>query len=173
MSRLPVAAMQRARVGRATLSRSFASAPVSEMRKGHEVDASKVLPLLVESGGLTAQEASAPLDIKQFGHGQSNPTYLLNVGKRPLVLRKQPPGKLLRGAHAVDREFACMSALSSTDVPVPRMLLFVDDAELLGTPFFVCDYVAVRLPGARRTPHWRACAHTYTPQRPSSHAPHE
>jgi hypothetical protein len=57
-------------------------------------------------------------------------------------VRKQlPPGKLLRGAHAVDREFMAMSALKTTAVPVPKTLLFVEDAEVLGTPFFVCEYV--------------------------------
>ena len=61
------------------------------------------------------------------------------------MLRKQPPGKLLRGAHAVDREFQCMTALGEfTSVPVPKMRLFVEDAEVLGTPFFVCDYVTGR-----------------------------
>ena len=124
--------------------RSFSSAAVADVRKGMEIDASKVLPLLVANGSVTSAEAAAPLDVKQFGHGQSNPTYLVNVGSRPLVLRKQPPGKLLRGAHAVDREFMCMSALGPTEVPVPKMLLFSEDAELLGTPFLVCEYVAGR-----------------------------
>lgn len=52
------------------------------------------------------------LSSKQFQHGQSNPTYLLEVGGQRLVLRKQPPGKLLASAHAVDREFKVLAALS-------------------------------------------------------------
>ena len=51
------------------------------------------------------------------------------------MLRKQPPGKLLKGAHAVDREFRVFSALADTDVPVPKMLLFCDDPDIIGTPF--------------------------------------
>ena len=123
---------------------SIAAAATSAVRSGHEVDVDRVLPLLVDAGGLSAAEAAADVSVRQFGHGQSNPTYLLSLGDRNLVLRKQPPGKLLRGAHAVDREFTVMSALATTDVPVPRMLLYVDDAELLGTPFFVSEFVAGR-----------------------------
>ncbi|KOO26897.1 aminoglycoside phosphotransferase, partial [Chrysochromulina tobinii] len=115
--------------------------PTTAVRKGHEIDVSKVLPLLREAGGISAAEAAALPELKQFGHGQSNPTYLLTLGARRLVVRKQPPGKLLRGAHAVDREFMAMSALKTTAVPVPKTLLFVEDAEVLGTPFFVCEYV--------------------------------
>ena len=127
------------------LSRTFSTAagppPTTAVRKGHEIDVSKVLPLLREAGGISAAEAAALPELKQFGHGQSNPTYLLTLGARRLVVRKQPPGKLLRGAHAVDREFMAMSALKTTAVPVPKTLLFVEDAEVLGTPFFVCEYV--------------------------------
>ena len=139
------AARRHAAVRVASSSRLFSSEAVSDVRKGMDIDVSKVLPLLVNNGSITAAHAAAPLEIKQFGHGQSNPTYLLNFGnERPLVLRKQPPGKLLRGAHAVDREFTCMSALAGTDVPVPKMLLFSEDADVVGTPFLVCDYVAGR-----------------------------
>lgn len=75
---------------------------------------------------------------------------------RKLVLRKQPPGKLLRGAHRVDREFAAMQALAASGggVPVPKPHLLCDDASVIGTPFFVYDYVAgaihkdPRMPGA-------------------------
>lgn len=55
-----------------------------------------------------------PLHSKQFQHGQSNPTYLLEAGNQRLVLRKQPPGRLLASAHAVDREFRVLSALAQT-----------------------------------------------------------
>ena len=79
---------------------------------------------------------ACPRRIKQFNKGQSNPTYFIEdtAGDR-WVLRKQPPGKLLKGAHAVDREFRVFSALADTDVPVPKMLLFCDDPDIIGTPF--------------------------------------
>ena len=130
-----------AALSRRTFSTAAGPPPTTAVRKGHEIDVSKVLPLLREAGGISAAEAAALPELKQFGHGQSNPTYLLTLGARRLVVRKQPPGKLLRGAHAVDREFMAMSALKTTAVPVPKTLLFVEDAEVLGTPFFVCEYV--------------------------------
>lgn len=85
------------------------------VRKGHELDVSRVLPLLKHQGVI--ESVDVPVEVGQFSHGQSNPTYLLSLGtegeagSQKLVLRKQPPGKLLRGAHAVDREYQCMTAL--------------------------------------------------------------
>ena len=144
--------LRRCFAARAASRRLFSAAAAdlspatTAVRKGHEIDVSKVLPLLQEAGALDAATPLSSLEVSQFSHGQSNPTYLLSVdGQKKLVLRKQPPGKLLRGAHAVDREYAAMTALGQhTSVPVPAMRLFVDDAEVLGTPFFVCDYVAGR-----------------------------
>jgi acyl-CoA dehydrogenase family protein 10 len=127
--------------------------PTTGVRKGHELDVSKVLPLLAEAGAIPS--ATAACEVSQFSHGQSNPTYLLDVGGQRLVLRKQPPGKLLRGAHAVDREYTAMSALQSTAVPVPATRLFVHDTDVLGTPFLVCDYVSGRFfkdPSMRAAP---------------------
>ena len=62
------------------------------------------------------------LQLQQFEGGQSNPTYLLSVGRERAVLRKKPPGQLLKSAHQVDREYRVMRALRDTDVPVPEML---------------------------------------------------
>ncbi|MEM9580794.1 MAG: phosphotransferase family protein, partial [Pseudomonadota bacterium] len=83
--------------------------------------------------------------MEKFSDGQSNPTYLLTSGARKFVLRAKPPGKLLKSAHAVDREFRVMSALAATDVPVPRMLHLSDDESPLGTQFFVMDYLDGRI----------------------------
>ncbi|KAF8061385.1 Acad10 [Scenedesmus sp. PABB004] len=94
------------------------------------------------------------LSIRQFQHGQSNPTYLLQLGDQRLVLRKQPPGKLLASAHAVDREFRVLAALAGTRVPVPRALALCADRGVLGTPFYVMSFASgtiftdPRLPGA-------------------------
>jgi len=57
-----------------------------------------------------------------------------------MVLRKQPPGKLLASAHAVDREYRVLSALASTPVPVPKPLLMCNDRAVLGTPFYVMEF---------------------------------
>ena len=61
--------------------------------------------------------------IEQFKGGQSNPTYKITTANKKFVLRRKPPGKLLPSAHAVDREYKVITALNSTDVPVPRLSL--------------------------------------------------
>lgn len=71
--------------------------------------------------------------------GQSNPTFFVTYAGRRMVLRKQPSGPILRGAHAVDREFRVLDALSKTTVPVPQPLLFHADPALLGTPFYLME----------------------------------
>ncbi|MEM1079422.1 MAG: phosphotransferase family protein [Pseudomonadota bacterium] len=81
--------------------------------------------------------ADAPPEIARISGGQSNPTFFVTHGDRQLVLRKQPPGPLLKGAHAVDREFRVLRALAGTDVPVPEALAFEADPKVLGTPFYV------------------------------------
>jgi aminoglycoside phosphotransferase (APT) family kinase protein len=86
-----------------------------------------------------------PFSILQFEGGQSNPTFLLDCGDHKYVLRKKPPGKLLPSAHQVDREYRVMKALEHTDVPVPRMVLLCEDEEVIGTTFFVMEYVDGRL----------------------------
>lgn len=77
--------------------------------------------------------------------GQSNPTFFVTFGDRELVLRKRPSGQLLPSAHAIDREFRVQSALQSSDVPVPRMLLYHPEADLIGTSFYVMDRVHGRI----------------------------
>jgi len=87
----------------------------------------------------------APLSVRQFEGGQSNPTFLLSSPSGEWVLRKQPPGRLLPSAHAVDREFRVLRALADTGVPVPRALLYCSDASVIGTPFYVMEFLAGRV----------------------------
>jgi len=83
--------------------------------------------------------------VRQFPGGQSNPTYLLTTPLRRYVLRRKPPGNLLPSAHAVDREYRVMLALADhTDVPVARPRILCLDPSIIGTEFFVMDYVAGR-----------------------------
>lgn len=77
--------------------------------------------------------------------GQSNPTYLLDDGKRRFVLRQKPPGQLLASAHAIDREFRVMHALRDSEVPVPHMRAFCEDASLVGTPFYLMEFLEGRV----------------------------
>ena len=83
--------------------------------------------------------------IDKFSDGQSNPTYRLTSGRRQFVLRAKPPGKLLKSAHAVDREYRVMRALWETDVPVPKVLHLSGEDSPLGTQFLVMEMVAGRI----------------------------
>jgi aminoglycoside phosphotransferase (APT) family kinase protein len=86
-----------------------------------------------------------PIRVQQFVHGQSNPTYLLETGNERYVLRRKPPGALLPSAHAVDREFRVMRALLPTEVPVPRTFCYCEEPSVIGTAFFVMEYVEGRV----------------------------
>src|SRR5205823_157523 len=66
-------------------------------------------------------------------------------GEHRYVLRRKPPGALLPSAHAVDREFRVLSALAATAVPVPRTVLLCDDASVIGTAFYLMEYVEGRI----------------------------
>lgn len=90
--------------------------------------------------------AAGTITVRQFQGGMSNPTFLVTLGDgRRLVLRKKPPGKLLPRAHAVDREYRIMRALDGTAVPTPRMLAYCEDISVIGSEFFVMDFVAGRI----------------------------
>ncbi|HXG02123.1 MAG TPA: phosphotransferase [Candidatus Binatia bacterium] len=93
-----------------------------------------------------------PLTVRQFRGGQSNPTYYLDTPGRAYVLRRKPPGKLLPSAHAVDREYRVMTALAGTGVPVPRTYLLCEDPDVIGTVFYVMEYVEGRVLADPRLP---------------------
>src|SRR3954463_13146737 len=88
---------------------------------------------------------SGPLTVEQFRGGQSNPTYKLVTPARAYVLRRKPPGKLLPGAHAVDREYRGLAALAGQGFPVPRVHGLCTDESVIGTPFYVMDMVEGRI----------------------------
>ncbi len=88
---------------------------------------------------------SGPATLKQFQGGQSNPTYLITTSERKFVLRKKPPGKLLPSAHQVEREFQVMRALAGSGVPVPSARLLCEDERVIGTSFYVMDFVDGRV----------------------------
>jgi aminoglycoside phosphotransferase (APT) family kinase protein len=86
-----------------------------------------------------------PLQVRQFRGGQSNPTYLLQADSGRYVLRRKPPGKLLKSAHAVDREYRVISALYGADFPVPRPYVLCEDDIVIGTAFYIMEYVEGRI----------------------------
>ncbi|WP_305968837.1 MULTISPECIES: phosphotransferase family protein [unclassified Mameliella] len=85
-----------------------------------------------------------PLRAEKFDLGQSNPTFRLDSPSGRYVLRRKPPGKLLKSAHAVDREFRVQTALAGTGVPVPKMLALCQDDAVLGSTFYIMEHVVGR-----------------------------
>ncbi len=114
---------------------------LTEVRAEHQIDRLALLQYMrSQMDGITDD-----LTIRQFEGGQSNPTFLLESADRRWVLRKKPPGVLLKSAHAVEREYRVMKGLGPTNVPVPRMELLCEDESVIGTPFFVMEWVEGRI----------------------------
>ncbi|CAE6855012.1 hypothetical protein R75465_07369 [Paraburkholderia aspalathi] len=88
---------------------------------------------------------SGPVTAQKFPGGQSNPTFLLRAASGEYVLRRQPSGPLLKSAHAVDREFRVLDALSRTDVPVARAYHLCEDRDVIGTMFYVMSFEQGRI----------------------------
>lgn len=84
---------------------------------------------------------AGPLEASKFEGGQSNPTFLLKTPAKNYVLRRKPPGVLLKSAHAVDREFRVQKALAGSKVPVAKMHLLCEDDDVIGSAFYVMDHV--------------------------------
>ena len=95
---------------------------------------------------------AGPLTVRQFRGGQSNPTYYVRTPRQEYVLRRKPPGKLLPSAHAVDREYRVITALAGSGVPVPRTYALCEDPAVIGTPFYVMQYVHGRVLSDPRLP---------------------
>jgi aminoglycoside phosphotransferase (APT) family kinase protein len=86
-----------------------------------------------------------PLTVEQFQGGQSNPTYRLTTPERQYVLRRKPPGRLLPSAHAVDREYRIITALAASEVPVAKTHGLCTDDSVIGTAFYLMDFVQGRI----------------------------
>src|SRR6266853_3736472 len=112
-----------------------------DVKAGHDFDARRLEAFLRKA----VVGFEGPLSVKQFESGQSNLTYLLRTPTRSYVLRRKPPGKLLKSAHAVDREFRVMRALGSVGFPVPEVLVLCEDESIVGTMFYVMAHVPGRV----------------------------
>jgi aminoglycoside phosphotransferase (APT) family kinase protein len=111
------------------------------VREGHRFDVAR-LQRYMEAH---VEGFSGALEVEEFKGGQSNPTYRLSAGGRRYVLRRKPPGKLLPSAHAVDREYRVITALGDTDVPVPRTYALCEDESVVGTAFYLMEFVEGRI----------------------------
>ncbi len=88
---------------------------------------------------------AGPLTVEQFKGGQSNPTYRLTTPERAYVLRRKPPGEILPGAHAIEREARVLQALKRVDFPVAEVYAVCVDDGIIGTPFYVMEYIEGRI----------------------------
>lgn len=114
---------------------------VTDVREQHRFDESR----LDEWLRTTVPGFEGPLKVAQFRGGQSNPTYRLTTPGANYVLRRKPPGELVRGAHAVDREARVMTALRKAEVPVPEVIAECHDESVIGTPFYLMEMVEGRI----------------------------
>jgi aminoglycoside phosphotransferase (APT) family kinase protein len=124
-----------------TIDRQQVFSGTKEAASALALDAAKLEAYLAAQ----VQSFAGPLTVKQFKGGQSNPTYLLETPARRYVLRRKPPGKLLPSAHAVDREFRVIGALSRQGFPVAAPIVFCADETVAGTPFYVMSFVDGRV----------------------------
>ncbi len=88
---------------------------------------------------------NGPLKAEKFAGGQSNPTFKISAGSGEYVLRRKPPGELLKSAHAVDREYRVLSALADTDVPVAQVYHLCEDDAIIGSMFYLMEYMQGRV----------------------------
>lgn len=124
---------------------SLEGLPVIEVTPAHRFDPAPLEAYLRRA----IEDFGDNMKVLQFQGGASNPTFLITTegadGPRRYVLRKKPPGQLLASAHQVDREYRIMKALSQTDVPVPVMRTLCEDPEVMGTTFYVMDFLPGRI----------------------------
>jgi aminoglycoside phosphotransferase (APT) family kinase protein len=124
---------------------TIAGSPVVEVAAAHRFDIGALDAYL----RTRIEDFGQGLSVRQFQGGVSNPTFLLTTegegGPKRYVMRKKPPGQLLASAHQVDREFRIMRALASTGVPVPTMRVLCEDDSIIGTAFYVMDFLQGRI----------------------------
>ena len=122
-------------------SRQELNSGVGEIRAGLGFDEGALSEWLAAN----VEGFRGPLTVRQFNGGQSNPTYKLETPGQTYVLRRKPPGLLLKSAHAVDREYKVMTALHAAGFPAPRTFGLCTDDAVIGTWFYVMDCVDGRI----------------------------
>jgi len=114
---------------------------VGMVRETYELDAEKLARWMSQH----VDGFAGPIVVEQFKGGQSNPTYKLNTPRRAYVLRRKPPGQLLKGAHAVDREARVITALQGVGFPVPHIYALCIDAAVIGSWFYIMEWIEGRI----------------------------
>jgi len=114
---------------------------MTEANPAFDIDGDKLAAYLKQR----VPDFRGPLKATKFSGGQSNPTFLIETATGKYVLRRKPSGELLKSAHAVDREYRVMSALADTDVPVARTYHLCKDDSVIGSMFYLMEYIDGRV----------------------------
>ena len=123
------------------MDRATQNSGTGAVRPGQEFDAGALEAWLAAR----IEDYAGPLTIEQFKGGQSNPTYKLITPGRSYVMRRKPPGKLLPGAHAIEREYRVITALGNQGFPVAKSYGLCEDPAVIGTAFYVMEMVEGRI----------------------------
>ncbi len=113
----------------------------SEVREAHRFDTGALEAWMRDN----VRDFAGPLEVQQFKGGQSNPTYKLITPKKSYVMRRKPPGQLLKSAHAVDREYKVITALHAAGFPAAETFGLCTDDSVVGTWFYIMDCVEGRV----------------------------
>lgn len=111
------------------------------IREGHGFDVDRLTQWMADH----VEGFAGPLTVEQFKGGQSNPTYKLITPGAKYVMRRKPPGKLLKGAHAIEREYRVISALGAAGFPVAHAYALCEDESIVGTAFYLMEMVEGRI----------------------------
>ncbi|NIB43088.1 phosphotransferase family protein [Pseudomaricurvus alkylphenolicus] len=114
---------------------------MSDTKQSFDFDAAALAAYLEQQ----VEGFKGPLTAEKFAGGQSNPTFLIVAASGKYVLRRKPPGELLKSAHAVDREFRVMAALANTDVPVARAYHLCENDSIIGSMFYLMEFIDGRV----------------------------
>lgn len=118
-----------------------ANAGTTPVREGYRFDEAALAQWMEAN----VEGFSGPLEVEQFKGGQSNPTYKLITPGCAYVLRRKPPGPVLKGAHAVEREAKVLSALGSVGFPVAHVHGLCTDESVIGSWFYVMEMIEGRI----------------------------
>jgi aminoglycoside phosphotransferase (APT) family kinase protein len=122
---------------RGVVMSGFTIDEAGSVRSGEELDLEKLRAYLAER--LPEVISNDPLVVEQFPHGHSNLTYLVRQGDLELVLRRPPFGNRVKTAHDMGREYRILSRLCRIYEPAPCPVLYCDDEDVLGAPFYLME----------------------------------
>ena len=109
----------------------------STVRPGEELDLAALESFLRRRFSVS----DTGIHVAQFPGGHSNLTYLIQLDGREIVLRRPPFGSKVKTAHDMSREYRVLSRLHAVYPPAPEVLLYCDDASVLGAPFYLMERV--------------------------------